>query len=152
MSIAIGLHTLAAVVWVGGMFFAYFALRPAAGGLEAMERFALWRRTFARFFPWVWAAVAALLASGYWMLFAVMGGFADAGIHVHIMHMLGWVMIVLYGYAYFGPYRNLIRGVENVDTGTAKKGLDGIRRIVAINLALGLVNVLLGTSGRYLFY
>jgi len=30
MIVAISLHLLSAVIWVGGMFFAYVALRPAA--------------------------------------------------------------------------------------------------------------------------
>ena len=30
MSVSIALHLVAAVIWVGGMFFAYMALRPAA--------------------------------------------------------------------------------------------------------------------------
>ena len=30
---ATALHVLAAVVWVGGMFFAYLVLRPAVGGI-----------------------------------------------------------------------------------------------------------------------
>ena len=33
MAVGIPLHTLAAVIWVGGMFFAYLILRPSAGAL-----------------------------------------------------------------------------------------------------------------------
>jgi putative copper export protein len=33
-SVALVLHSLSAVVWVGGMFFALFALRPATAPLE----------------------------------------------------------------------------------------------------------------------
>jgi uncharacterized membrane protein len=149
MSIAIAFHILAAVIWVGGMFFAYMALRPAAGALDPMVRLALWRRTFAKFFPWVWAAVAVLLASGYYMLFAVFGGFAGAGWHIHVMHLIGWVMILLYGHVYFAPYKQLIRGVESEDPAEAKQGLDRIRQIVAINTVLGLANAVVGAAGRY---
>ena len=43
MAIAIALHLLAAVIWVGGMFFAYMALRPAAASLlEPPLRLPLW--------------------------------------------------------------------------------------------------------------
>ena len=34
MPLLIALHILAAVVWVGGIFFAYMVLRPSAGPLE----------------------------------------------------------------------------------------------------------------------
>jgi putative copper export protein len=51
MAFAIATHTLAAAIWVGGMFFAYMALRPSAGPLEAPVRLQLWERVFSRFFP-----------------------------------------------------------------------------------------------------
>jgi uncharacterized membrane protein len=62
MAFGIAIHALAAVLWVGGMFFAYMVLRPSAGPLEAPVRLQLWDRVFSRFFPWVWASVATLLA------------------------------------------------------------------------------------------
>ncbi len=65
-SLALTFHILGAVVWVGGMFAAYVCLRPAAGALETPQRLALWRRFFAKFFPWVWVSVLLLLLSGYY--------------------------------------------------------------------------------------
>ena len=76
MALLIALHVLAAVVWVGGMFFAYIVLRPSAGPLQAEARLKLWQRVFQRFFPWVWASVVLLLVSGYGMIFLYLGGFA----------------------------------------------------------------------------
>src|SRR5579871_5440220 len=88
------LHILAAVIWVGGMFFAYAILRPATGPLEPAQRLALWRRVFGGFFPIVWLAVIALLVSGYGMIFLVWGGFRFVGMHVHIMQAIGIVMML----------------------------------------------------------
>ena len=69
--IAISLHVLAAVIWVGGMFFAYMALRPVAAKLlEPAVRLSLWVRTLTRFFIWVWLAVIIVPVSGYWMIFS----------------------------------------------------------------------------------
>src|SRR5690606_41701563 len=63
------LHLLAALLWVGGMFFAWMILRPAAVAiLQAPERLRLWVDVFLRFFRWVWAAVLALPASGLILL------------------------------------------------------------------------------------
>ncbi len=87
MTMLVALHALAAVVWVGGMFFAYMVLRPSAGPLEPPLRLALWPRVFGRFFPWVWASIAVLLVSGYAMLFLRFGGFAGAGLHIHVMQV-----------------------------------------------------------------
>ena len=75
MPALIALHLLAAVVWVGGMFFAYMALRPVAATLlEPPQRLPLWTQTFMRFFPWVWLAILLLTATGYTIVFAVFGG------------------------------------------------------------------------------
>lgn len=50
MSLALALHVLAAVVWVGGMFFAYVCLRPVLVECEPAERLQIWARTFGKFF------------------------------------------------------------------------------------------------------
>ena len=149
MSVLIVLHALAAVVWVGGMFFAYLVLRPAAGPLEAPVRFALWRRVLGRFFPWVWASVAVLLASGYAMLFLYFGGFAGAGIHIHLMQVTGIVMMLLFMHMYFAPWPRFERAVEAGAFDQAAAPLNQIRRIVGINLVLGLITVGFGASGRF---
>jgi uncharacterized membrane protein len=149
MTIGLALHVLAAIVWVGGMFFAYVVLRPAAGQLEPLPRLTLWRDVFARFFPWVWASVLALLLSGYGMLLFGLGGFAGAGLHVHLMQALGLVMMALFGHLYFVPWRRLQRALEGADGAAAAGQLGQIRRIVAINLALGLITSVIGASGRF---
>lgn len=147
---AITAHVLAAVVWVGGMFFAYLALRPTAAGLlEPPLRLALWTGVFERFFPWVWAAIVLLLASGYWIIFAVFGGFAFAGPHIHIMQALGLLMILLFLYLYFAPFKRLQRAVAAEDWAGGGQQLNTIRRIIAINLTLGLLVVAIGSGGRY---
>src|SRR5690349_7835698 len=79
MVVGLFLHILAAVIRVGGMFFAHQMPRPAVGPLEPAQRLQLWRRVFARFFPVVWVCVAALLASGYGMIVWGFGGFAHIG-------------------------------------------------------------------------
>ncbi len=149
MAFAIAIHALAAVIWVGGMFFAYMVLRPSAGPLEAPVRLQLWERVFSRFFPWVWTSVAILLASGLGMIFWGYGGFAAAGIYVHIMLGIGLLMMAIYAHLYFVPWRRLRRAIEAADWGKAGMQLGVIRRIVAVNLTLGLITVAIGASGRF---
>jgi len=108
MSVSIALHLLSAILWIGGMMFAHMMLRPAAAQvLEPPLRLKLWVQVFKRFFLWVWIAVITLLASGYWMVFGFFGGFDKVGSHVHIMHGLGIVMVLLFLFVYFVPYRKL---------------------------------------------
>ena len=151
MAIAIALHTLAAVIWVGGMFFAYVALRPvAARVLPPPQRLPLWAGTLGHFFLWVWISVATLLVTGYFMLFGVFGGFAGARIHVHLMHLLGLVMMLIYAHVYFAGYRRLRRHSEAGELEPAGRALGQIRKLVGVNLVLGLLTVVIGSAGRYL--
>ncbi len=148
MPILVTLHVLAAMVWVGGMFFAYMVLRQSAGPLEAAARFALWHRVLGRFFPWVWACIILLLVSGYGMLFLYFGGIAGGGPHVHVMQATGIVMMLLFLHLFFVPWRRFGHAVEKDAWSDAAKQLGQIRRIVAINLALGLLTVIAGASAR----
>jgi uncharacterized membrane protein len=143
MSIALTLHVLSFTIWVGGMFFAYVALRPAAASaLDPPHRLPLWAATFARFFPWVWTAVIVLPVTGYWMIFR-MGGFASVAPYVHIMQLVGIAMIAIFLHIYFAPYRRLRRAVAAADWPAGGKALATIRRLVAVNLVLGLVLIAL---------
>ena len=148
-TLALALHALGAVVWVGGMFAAYVCLRPAAGVLEPPQRLRLWRNFFAKFFPWVWVAVLLLLASGYWMLVNTFGGFAGAPIYVQLMQGLGWLMIVLFVWLFHGPWLALKRAVDAQDWPAAVPQLGRIRQIIMLNLPLGLIVVIIGGTGRY---
>jgi len=151
MFLAITLHLLAVVVWVGGMFFAYMALRPVAATLlEPRERFALWSQTFARFFPWVWAAVVLLPATGYWMVLYVFGGFGSLALYIHIMQAAGWLMIAIFLHVFFAPYRRLKAAVASGDFAAAGKQLALIRKLIGLNLMLGLAVAAIASSGRYL--
>jgi len=145
----LALHLLSAVFWVGGMAFAYWVLRPAAGALDPPMRLPLWRRVFERFLPWVGIAVAVLLASGYAMMGKYFGGFAGAPLYINVMQGLGILMVLLYLHLFFAPWKRLRRALDQGALPDAGKALNQIRQIVAINLALGVVVVIVGGTGRY---
>lgn len=150
LTVAIALHALAAVVWVGGMAFAYWFLRPAVGvALVGPERQRLWREVFAGFFPMVWLAIVALLGTGYSMVFGVFGGFAAVGIHVHVMHAIALLMTLIFVYVYAFPWRKFRAAVDAADFSTGAARIESIRRLIAINLTLGLIVVVVGASGPY---
>jgi uncharacterized membrane protein len=143
------LHTVAAVVWVGGMFFALLALRPATAPLEPGVRLELWSRVLARFFAWVIAAILVLLASGYTMILGIYGGFRGIGMPINIMQGIGIVMMLAFCHLYFAPWRRFRAALARQDYPAAAGQLDQIRLIVAINLVLGIITVAVGSSGRY---
>ena len=148
-ALALALHALAAAIWVGGMFLAYVVLRPSVAALPAGDRLALWQRVFSGFFPWVIAAIVVLLFSGYWLLFVTHGGFASVGVHVHIMHLTGLVMFLLFFHLYFVHWKRFQGAVAAADNEQATRWLGQIRTIIAVNLGLGLLTVAIGASGRF---
>jgi len=148
----LAVHTLGAVIWVGGMFFAHMALRPALAETSPAERLALWRRVFPRFFRWVWISVVALLITGYAVIVWGYGGFAGLAPHINIMQATGLLMIVLYVYLYFGPYRAFQQAMADGDLAGAASEQAKIRQIITINLPLGLLTSAIGATGGFWTY
>lgn len=145
-ALANALHQLGTIVWVGGMFFAHMALRPAASELlDPPLRLPLMLRVFDRFFPWVWAAVILLWVSGLWVFLRLFGGMA--GMHVHLMMGSALLMTLLFSYIWFGPYRQMKALVAQSNWQAAAGRLALIRRIILTNLLLGLIAAVLGAGG-----
>jgi len=146
----LALHVLAAVFWVGGMAFAWGVLRPAsAETLDGPARLRLWRAVLGRFLAGVWVAVVLVLASGYGIAFGIHGGFAHAGLHIHAMHGLAWVMTVIFVWLYFLPWQRLRAHVDAERYAAAADALGRIRHLVAVNLILGIITVTAGAGGRF---
>jgi len=141
-AIAIALHLVAAVVWVGGLFFAYVVLRPSAISLDPPLRLQLWASVFKRFFPWVWMAILILMVSGYWLIYGWFDGFSNLPAHVHVMHLLGWVMSLLFVYLYYKIYPVFTAAVKTQNWPDAGAALNRIRHIVLVNLIIGMILLL----------
>jgi uncharacterized membrane protein len=139
-------HILAVAVWVGGMFFAHFCLRPAAFELLAPpQRLPLMVAALSRFFRWVALAIVLIWISGLARMFQV--GFAHAPLAWHIMLTIGLVMTVLFGviaHVLFPTVKALTAAERFPD---AAKRLGLVRHLVAVNLALGVVTIAVATLG-----
>jgi len=145
MSVALFLHLLSDVIWIGGMFLAYVAVRPAVVEvLEPPQRLRLWTGIFRRFFPWVWAAVVLILGSGFVMIDQM----AAMPAYVIVMTVIGIVMSIIFLHIYFAPFGRLKRAVAAEDWKAGGGALNQIRLLVGINLALGLVNIAVAVLGR----
>ena len=141
------IHLIAVLIWVGGMFFAYMVLRPAAVDvLQPPERLRLWDNVFRRFFNWVWSALGAILATGFYMIYQY-GGMAHVPQYVHVMLLLGLAMACIYGYVFFACYVPLSLHVAKARWKEAGEVLGKIRKLVALNLALGLTTVAVAVIG-----
>jgi uncharacterized membrane protein len=147
MNLLLVLHRLAAVIWVGGMFFAYLALRPvAARVLPPPLRLTLWVGVFARFFVWVWLAVLLLPATGLAFLH-FQGGLPGAAWNVHVMMALGFVMILIYCFIYLVLFQRLKTAVGAEDWARGGAVLARMRLLIAVNLTLGLASVAIARMG-----
>lgn len=137
-------HLLAIVVWIGGMVFAHFFLRPAALALEPPQRLRLMHDVLGRFFKAVLIAAVLVLASGLWMIGRVAKESVQAGqgfnmpLSWTIMAALGIVMIAIFGHIRFALYKRLSRTVAAGNWSAGAAALASIRTWVAINLSIGV--------------
>lgn len=141
------IHVLAVMVWVGGIFFAYMVLRPtAAEVLQPPERLRLWDKAFSRFFNWVWLAIFLFLTTGFYMIY-LLGGLSQAPGYVHLMLMLGLTMVLIFIYLFFRQYVPFNLRVAKQDWAKAGEILANIRKLVAVNLILGMLTFAVAILG-----
>jgi uncharacterized membrane protein len=142
----LALHILCAVLWVGGMFFAYVVLRPSLSVLEPPQRLLLHTQIFRRFFLVVWHVMPLLLLSGFAILFGFYGGMAGVGWNVHVMMGLGVLMAIIFLALVFGPYARFRR---TTDRARMVANIDAVRKLIGLNLVLGLITVVIAALGRF---
>jgi uncharacterized membrane protein len=149
-ALPLALHALAAIVWVGGMFFAHMTVRPSVLALPPPQRLPLMRAIMGRFFAWVWVAIVTLLATGYGvLLFGYGGGMGGGGPYVDAMQGIGGVMMALFLYLFFAPWQSFKLAVAAEDFPKAAGHLARIRWIIAVNLVLGLITAAIGAMGAF---
>ena len=142
------LHLMSAAFWVGGMAAMHFAVRPSAiAVLEPPLRLPLMAQALSRFFAGVSVAIVVLLASGLGRVWLA-GGFARVHWSVHAMLTIGLVMMAVFLHVRLAPYPRLVRAVAAREWPVGGAQLDLIRRLVVLNLALGVLVFALAIVGR----
>jgi uncharacterized membrane protein len=134
----LAVHVLCAVIWVGGMFFAYVVLRPSLSVLEPIQRIALHTQVFRRFFLVVWHVMPLSLLSGFAVLYGFYGGPANVPWNISVMMLLGLIMGAVFLLIVFGPYARFRR---TTDRTVAAASIDRIRKMIGVNLVLGMATV-----------
>ncbi len=147
-------HVLSIIVWIGGMVFAHFFLRPALTQLEPPVRLRLMHDVLGRFFQAVMVASLLTLVSGVWMLGRVAkqvvqsGGSFEMPLAWTVMAVLGVAMVAIFMHIRFALFKRLGRAVAASEWSAGGAALAKIRTWVSINLGLGLL-VLLATLMRW---
>lgn len=148
MAYLIALHSLAATIWVGGLFFLVGILRPAASSVPLGERLPLLSIALGRFFLWVWIAIFTLLITGYAMT-GLLGGLTAVPAYINVMQALAWVMIALYGHMFFSPWKRVRRALAAGALADAGRAMNQLRLMATVSLWIGFVIVAVATGGSY---
>ena len=138
------LHVLSIVVWVGGMVFAAFFLRPAAMQLPPPQRIPLMHAALQRFFAAVVVAVLVVFVTGGWMIGRAAKETVQAGLGFNmpldwtLMSTLGVLMMAIFAHIRFALYKRLDKAVAAQDWPAGGAALASIRTWVGVNLAIGV--------------
>ncbi len=147
-AILLFLHLVAAAFWVGGMATMHFAVRPAAvATLEPPLRLRTMAAALRRFFVGVDASVTLLFVSGVSMILLA-GGFRNVHWRIEAMMSIAVVMTGIYVYIRASVFKALRRAVEESAWPMAAARLNTVRKLVSLNLALGVVVFAVATVGR----
>jgi uncharacterized membrane protein len=150
MTIVFPLHIVAAIVLLGGLFFASVMFRPIVRDLDIETASSLWQRMLSRVFAWGWGSLLLILATGIGMVFLKFGGFSGVPM-IHRGNMIiGIPAILLFGYLFFGPWQRYRRTASRRDWNAAAKEIRRVRVVMAIILVLGLVASVVSAVGRYI--
>ena len=140
-------HVLGVLLWVGGMLFAHFFLRPSLAVLEPPQRLKLMREVLGRFFAAVAVSVLLVLASGLAMIVDAATAAARSGGHLVwptgwvAMTALGLVMAGIFAVIRLGSYPRFVAALDAGNMPAAADALGRIRAAVGVNLAIGLAVV-----------
>jgi len=144
-SLAQFIHILAVVLWIGGIVFMDGFLAPALrrAVAQAQPRAQLLDVLFRNFFAAIWGAGAALVITGYGMVF-LRGGFGALSAAQWVMVVLGSAMVLLALYIFFVPFLRMRSAVlhSNWDAACAQAGR--IRLLSTVNIVLAAPTILSG--------
>lgn len=145
-AIADALHQLGIVILIGGMFFLLLVLRPASRDMgTGEERLLVYSHFFKHLFRWLWFALLLLWVSGVGKIF--LSGYHHLPLQVRVMAGAGALMTLFTLLAHFAFYYQMDEAMAAEHLPRAAKRGSRVRKIMAVNLLIGLVVVVLGVFG-----
>lgn len=146
-------HLLSLILWIGGMVFVQWFLRPALLHLTGEQRLILMHDVLTRFFRGVLAASLLVLVTGYWMLGRVArvtvqsGGDFVMPVSWWIMAVVGTLMVAIFMHIRFALFKRLNDAVKFAVWDKAAQSLGKIRLWVSVNLGLGILLIIIVMLG-----
>jgi len=135
--LVVWLHLVAVLIWIGGMLYTLFVLRPSLEVLEDKKPVFM-KKIMDKFFPLVWLAIfILLLTGGYKAHFFINFPVFIAKLVIYT------VMVINFAYIYFGLYKKLPSAENKLVI------MNSITNLIKINFILGLIVIFLIVSIRY---
>jgi uncharacterized membrane protein len=151
MPVVISIHTMATIIWLGGLFFLCVILQKGTRQLDLTTGLSLWHQLLSRFFMWGWIGMILILFSGISMIFLEFGGFSGVP-PVHRVNMLiGIPAILLYVYLYFQPWQSFRRAMLKGESNVAESSIRRVRLVMSVILALGIIASVVSLAGRFTY-
>lgn len=127
------LHVIGVLIWIGGMFYTLFVLRPSLSVIST-DRVLFVETAMGRFFKFVWVAILLLLLTGGYR----------AHIHIHspvfdLKLFIYTMMVLIFSYIYFVLFRKLRK--SNLEEKPFL--INKITLLIKTNFGLGLLVILL---------
>lgn len=145
------LHLAGVTVWVGGMVFAHFCMRPAAiATLPPPQRLQTMSAALGRFFVLVAWSLLLLWGSGVAMFGQLAATGAKPPMSWNLMAAIALVMTVVFALIWLRLHPRMRAALDGGQPSDAAAALDAIRRLVTLNLALGFATIAVATLGRLL--
>ena len=142
------LHFVAVVVWIGGMVFAHFCLRPAAlATLQPPQRLPLMAAALGRFFALVGGSLVLLWGSGLAMFAGMTSSGGEPPMSWNLMAAIAAAMTLVFLWIALKLHPTLRAAVAAAEWPRAAAALDAIRRLVVLNLTLGFLTIAVATLG-----
>ena len=141
-------HVLSFVLWIGGMYFVHFFLRPSLSCLEPPQRLKLMHGTLSRFFAAVTIASLATVGSGVWMIGRMAKMISQSGGNFmmpwtwSVMSTLGVLMLLIFFYIRFVLFKQFDKLVQSNSLPEAGAQLNRIRLWVSVNMVIGTVIII----------
>ena len=143
------LHLIAGIVWMGGMTFMLFALRPAAlVSLDAQPRALLMAEVWKRFYVLVLLAIVLLFTTGTHLYTATFRaaklatGQGGVPLGWNVMLVLGLAMMLIFGHIYFAGFKKYKRAVAAGQWPVAAKAAGLMHTMTLVNFTLGWLAIL----------
>jgi len=136
-AILMWLHIVAVLIWIGGMLYTLFVLRPSLD-IIGDKKPVFMKKIMDRFFPLVWIAIIILLITG-----GIKAHHYTSSPYFVLKLIIYTVMVINFTYIYFGLYRRLPSS-DNKPALMAK-----ITTLIKVNFILGLIVIFLIEMVRF---